>query len=73
LSLYKALCHIPTTRDARDGFKMEDLPQNQAQGDSRVRLMIGFARHGPDLFSVTFGHMPVPACGQWIEGVTSRV
>jgi hypothetical protein len=58
---------VEAMRDARV------VSQNQAQGDSRSRLVIGVARHRPDLFSVALGHAPVPAGGQWIEGVHSRV
>jgi hypothetical protein len=43
----------------------------QAKGDSCVPLVIGVVLYRPGLFSVAFGHTPVPARGQWIEGVKS--
>jgi hypothetical protein len=51
-----------------DPLLMEKVSLNQAQGDSRVRLVIGFARHWPGLFSVALGHARVPARGKRVRG-----
>ena len=44
------------------------MSQNQAQGDSRLRLVIDVAPHRPGLFSVALGHAPVPTCGKRLRG-----